>query len=206
MRAKEEGLVLNKAKCALFAPGGITEKELLDHPSLEGVPVTTEGAWVLGSFVGREEFIQSVIDGKVEEFTRERMDRFYQLCDCAFQVEASLDPRCFTQKLVQLLRFCHAPAMAYTWRTTRPTMSKRNTWVADAAVAKGFVCATTHPNERNKGSTGAFLHQLNQQQPHPDNIHFQGIFWRQGGVGVFSPGNGDTCPLWPMAHRSLTWF
>jgi hypothetical protein len=183
--AKQDGMEVNEEKCYIFSSVGFGDVDWDEYPELRRLTRSTEGAAVLGSFVGKRSFISSGLAGKQRELAG-RIEKFGDMFALSLTPEWYLaHPKSMTQKKVQLIRFCVTSFMQYSVRTAHVDLTLGLGLEVDAKVAELYVLATT-TEEQRVGEVAEFLERTKSPKEMKANLHFARIFWSQGGAALTS--------------------
>ena len=183
------GLELNLSKCYLFysKKKEINPCDFPDFPELSQIKLSNEGAFVLGSFVGKEQFIRNGLNQRSTEFIKDRVDSFIQMCQFSESNQYLKKKRnSLVQKKVQMVRFCIANCFTYSLRTSFPGITKSYALKVDCGVISSFIRAITRNLTEQPEKIQLMQQLLDPVQEITNNINFGAIFWKQGGVGLSS--------------------
>jgi hypothetical protein len=198
--ALKEGMEINISKCYLFAPNGWDDISPKEYPEISLITKSRRGAFVLGSFVGYDDFINQGLKGKIDDFIEERIKKFNEIVEFTTEEEEFKNIP-LTQHKVELLRFCVAPVLMYSMRTAPTRTTKQVGFQADCETAACLIKAITIPSERYQPQFAQFHQDLdNRKETIREQINFNRIFCSNTGVGLMSMGEeSETSYLSSMA-------
>jgi len=189
-RSEAIGLKLNIGKCRLIVIRPPTADTKLESDAMDNflacrMPISFDGAEVLGAFVGTDDFVRDELRGKFKEF-KERIGLFRQVVESEERSKGK-DKGFARQKLLRYAHLCLNPIADYILRTTSPELTKDFTTGHDTEMVECFLSLTRNTKLFPHPTLVEFELQHRQGNPSPrTTISTARIFSSLGGAGFRS--------------------